>query len=633
MIGGFLFAANGRVTARAPYRNIADMAGLIPKSFIHDLLQRVDIVDVIDARVPLKKAGRDHKACCPFHQEKTPSFTVSADKQFYHCFGCGAHGNALDFLMEFDHLGFVEAVEDLAQSVGLPVPRDAEGGTTPAPERGLYETLERAAAFYRKTLREHAAAPAAVDYLKRRGLTGEIAARFEMGFAPPGWDNLLSQLGGSKAQRDALLELGLTVRNDQGREYDRFRNRVMFPIRDRRGRIVGFGGRALGDDGPKYMNSPESPVFHKGHELYGLYEALQHTSRPERLVVVEGYMDVVALAQHGVEGAVGTLGTATTREHLEMLYRCTPNLIFCFDGDRAGRQAAWRALENTLPVLRDGRRADFLFLPEGEDPDSLVRQEGPEAFRQRLRDAMPLSEFLFLSLKERADTASAEGRARFVELARPLLNSAPNGALRLLLIDQTARIAAMRPEQLSSLLDNPERPVTPPPGQRRGPVTPSPVRTAITALLHLPRLSQLATPPQRWLALQLPGVKLLGDLLELLRVQPHISTGGILEHWRGTQEGVHLAKLARIETHLDEPGLEKEFLDALERLDELAGREADDVAAVFSPSELSDAQKRHLRRQFRLRALRQKQKARSISDDELEEMHKLLAEEADNPSS
>lgn len=623
----------GACQALLTYRTIAAMAGLIPKSFIHDLLQRVDIVDVIDALVPLKKAGRDHKACCPFHQEKTPSFTVSAEKQFFHCFGCGAHGNAIDFLMEFDRLGFVEAVEELAQRVGLPVPRDATDSPAPAPGRGLYDTLDQAAAFYTRALRDHPAAPEAINYLKGRGLTGEIAARFELGFAPPGWDNLLARLGTTQTQREALMNLGLAVRNEQGREYDRFRHRIMFPIRDRRGRIVGFGGRALGDDGPKYMNSPESPVFHKGKELYGLYEALQHQSRPAHLLVVEGYMDVVALAQHGIEGAVGTLGTATTHEHLEALFRCTADLVFCFDGDRAGRQAAWRALENTLPALRDGRQARFLFLPEGEDPDSLVRKEGQEAFRKRLGEALALSEFLFHSLKGRTATATLDGRARLVEQARPLLNTVPAGALRQLLINQTARIADMRPEQIAALLEHPQRPVAPAPlPRRKGPAAPSPVRTAIGALLHQPGLGPRVPPPQRWSALRLPGVKLLADLLELLRIHPHMTTGGILEHWRGTPEGGHLAKLARTDTPLDETGLEREFFDALERLNELAERESEVSAGVFSPSELNDSQKQHLRRRFRLRALKQKHKARSISDEELEELRQLLAEEADKPS-
>lgn len=345
-------------------------------------------------------------------------------------------------------------------------------------------------------------------------------------------------------------------------------------------------------------------------------------------------MDVVALAQHGIEGAVGTLGTATTRDHLEALFRCTNDLVFCFDGDRAGRQAAWRALENTLPTLRDGRQARFLFLPEGEDPDSLVRKEGADTFRQRLGKALPLSEFLFNSLKERTSTATPEGRARFVELARPLLNTVPAGALRLLLIDQAARTAGMQPAQVESLLSNPEQPVPVRSRPRpQGPATPSPIRTAIRVLLHHPNLGQRVQHPLRWRDLGLPGVTLLADLLELLRVHPHMSTGGILENWRGTEEGTHLAKLARSETTLDPQGLEREFFDALERLNELANRESDASATVFSPSELSDAQKQLLRRQFRLQALKHKQKSRSITDEELEEMRKLQAEEADNPSS
>jgi len=374
------------------------MAGRIPQHFIDDLLTRIDIVEVIDHRVPLKKAGHEYKACCPFHGEKTPSFTVSQVKQFYHCFGCGEHGNAISFLMDYEHMDFVEAIEALAHGAGIEVPREA--GTDQAPQssnQAAYDLLEQTAQYYQQQLRDHAEAQRAVDYLKERGLTGEVAARFGIGFAPPGWDNLTRALGNDKKIQQELLNTGLVIeRNDSSGIYDRFRDRIQFPIHDRRGRTIGFGGRVINkDDTPKYLNSPETPVFHKGRELYGLYEARKAMRKLVRILVVEGYMDVVALAQFDINYAVATLGTATTHDHLETLFRTVPEIIFCFDGDRAGRQAAWRALENTLPVLRDGRAARFLFLPDGEDPDSQVRKTGKTGFEAAMDQATHLSDFFF----------------------------------------------------------------------------------------------------------------------------------------------------------------------------------------------------------------------------------------------
>ncbi|MFM1892488.1 MAG: hypothetical protein RLZ44_1565, partial [Pseudomonadota bacterium] len=359
------------------------MAGKIPQRFIDDLIARVDIVDVINQRVPLKKAGHEYKACCPFHDEKTPSFTVSPTKQFYHCFGCGAHGTAIGFLMDYDRLSYPEAIEALADDLGLEVPHEAgvERGPDLSP---LYEILEQAARFYAWQLRRHPDSARAVEYLRQRGVSGEIAADFRIGFAPPGWDNLLRELGGDARAVDSLRGAGLISEPEDGKRYDRLRDRIVFPILDARGRVVGFGGRVLGAGEPKYLNSPETPVFHKGRELYGLYQAKQAVKQLERLLVVEGYMDVVALAQFGIRYAVATLGTATTAEHLEKLFRSVPEVVFCFDGDRAGRDAAWKALETALPLLREGRQARFLFLPEGEDPDTLVRREGAAAFAARV---------------------------------------------------------------------------------------------------------------------------------------------------------------------------------------------------------------------------------------------------------
>jgi DNA primase len=407
------------------------MAGRIPQSFIDELLARIDIVEVIDTRVPLKKAGREYKACCPFHGEKTPSFTVSQVKQFYHCFGCGEHGTAITFLMDYEHMDFVEAIEDLAHRAGLEVPRETGGDSTHAPStKPHYALLERISSYYQEQLRSHPQAGHAIEYLKQRGLTGEVAARFKIGFAPPGWENLANALNADSATQKLLLELGLTVQRDDGKgAYDRFRDRVQFPIHDRRGRTIGFGGRVLDDSTPKYMNSPESAVFHKGQELYGLYEARKTVRKLERILVVEGYMDVVALAQFDINYAAATLGTATTPEHLERLFRTVPEVVFCFDGDRAGREAAWRALENTLPVLTDGREARFLFLPEGEDPDSLVRKIGKDTFEQRIASATHLSDFFFERLSAQLDIDSIDGRARLVNLAKPLLARMPDGML------------------------------------------------------------------------------------------------------------------------------------------------------------------------------------------------------------
>ncbi|HED18184.1 MAG TPA: DNA primase, partial [Gammaproteobacteria bacterium] len=473
------------------------MTGRIPQTFIDDLLNRVDIVQVIESRLDLKKTGREYQACCPFHNEKTPSFTISPVKQFYHCFGCGAHGSAIGFLMDYENLEFPEAIEELAHSAGLEIPREAGSDFRPDPRKeDHYSLLQRADQFYRAQLREHAQAAKAVDYLKQRGLSGEIAATFSVGYAPPGWDSLLHHLGSDTETRNAAVELGLLVRKDDGRLYDRFRDRVIFPIRDRRGRTIGFGGRVFGDEKPKYMNSPESPVFHKGQELYGLYEARKASQKLERLLVVEGYMDVLALAQFGFSNAVATLGTATTPEQLERLYRTVPEVVFCFDGDNAGRRAAWRALENALPILRDGREARFLFLPEGEDPDSLVRDIGREAFQKKTVDSVPLSRFFYESLSQQVDTNSVDGRARLVELARPLLQKLPDSVFRDLMLEQLSQDSGLNLKQLRSrVFGNAAAVPQHTPRQRTPGENRSPVRVAIRLLLEQPELSgQIQSP-------------------------------------------------------------------------------------------------------------------------------------------
>jgi DNA primase len=551
------------------------MAGRIPQSFIDDLLNRVDIVEVIDARVSLKKAGREYQACCPFHNEKTPSFTVSPGKQFYHCFGCGAHGSAVGFLMDYEHLEFPDAIEELARSIGMEVPHEASSGQR-ADHRSNdhYTLLERADRFYRDQLREHALAANAVDYLKERGLSGEIAATFGLGYAPPGWDSLLRHLGSDNETQKAAVELGLLVQKDDNRRYDRFRNRIMFPIRDRRGRTIGFGGRVLGNDTPKYMNSPESPLFHKGRELYGLFEARKANQKLERLLVVEGYMDVVALAQFGLTHAVATLGTATTAEHLERLYRTVKEVVFCFDGDAAGRRAAWRALENALPVLRDGREARFLFLPEGEDPDSLVRRVGTQDFQQKTVDSIPLSQYFLESLSQQVDTRSVDGRAHLVELARPLLQKLPDSVFRDLMLDQLAQLSGLPAQQLEKRFFGAKEPKPEhSPRQRPHDSSRSPVRVAIRLLLEQPELCERVQRPCGFEDLELPGIALLVELLEILWQHPHLSTGSILEHWRDRPEQQPLAKLATLPLSLPADGLAEEFCGAVQRLKEQRTRQ------------------------------------------------------------
>ena len=528
----------------------------IPQAFIDELVSRVDIVQVIDARVPLKKQGREFTACCPFHSENTPSFTVSPSKQFYHCFGCGAHGTALGFLMEYEHLEFPEAVRQLAEQVGMEVPVES-GGQNQTRLGPLYEVLHRAQQFFREQLKQ---TPAAIDYLKGRGVSGEIAAEFGIGFAPAGWEHLLKALGKDPAAQKNLLEAGLVINGEGGRLRDRFRERVMFPIQDARGRIIGFGGRVIGNQDPKYLNSPETPLFHKGCELYGLYEARQALRDIPRLLVVEGYMDVMALHQHGLRYAVATLGTATTHEHLQKIFRVTSEVVFCFDGDRAGRAAAWRALENALPEAREGRQLKFLFLPEGEDPDTLVRQEGREAFESRLKNAVPLSTFLLDSLSAQTELSSLDGRARLVELARPYLGKLPGGVYREMLAAELARRAQVDPEKLSMLSQATGRQGS---GRRPAasgpPALTGPVRKALALLLHRPGLAAVAGDPADLANTQVKGVDTLQALLEFAQGHPHITGAGLLEHWRGTETGGYLMKLAQAELVTPEDAMESEF--------------------------------------------------------------------------
>ncbi|MCX2796388.1 DNA primase [Microbulbifer thermotolerans] len=607
------------------------MAGKIPQHFIDDLLARVDIVDLVDSRVKLRKTGKNYSACCPFHDEKTPSFTVSPDKQFYYCFGCGANGNAIGFLMDYDRLGFPEAVEKLAASQGLEVPREQPSPGQEKRQRealSLYQLTEQAADFYRDQLRNHPAAGPAVAYLRNRGVSGEIARDFGIGLAPPGWDNLLNALGTTPQKADLLEQAGLAIRRqdsdgrtEPGRRhhYDRFRNRIIFPIRDQRGRTIAFGGRVLGDEKPKYLNSPETPIFHKGRELYGLWEARQANRDLARLIVVEGYMDVVALAQFGIRCAVATLGTACGEDHIQLAFRHTQELVFCFDGDRAGRAAARRALEAALPHMQDGRSLRFLLLPEGEDPDTLVRQLGGARFNQLLDEqARPLEDFLFDLLGEGISLQTMDGRARLSKLAAPLLDLLPEGVYRQLMFQQLAARTGLDRDTLQEVIiaekartaqTQPQPPEPPPardPGQTSAeaeapppehhvPAPPQPRRRGqhrlptermlIALLLHHPHLAQQIDDSDYFRQRGHPDLALFADLVDLLKSRPDYNLNQLLGYWRahhGADSCEILARLAASQLvsgvrHLAQ-GDEKleydpaaEFNDCLQRL-ELAAR-------------------------------------------------------------
>ena len=545
------------------------MAGLIPQDFIDDLVARADIVEVIGRRVQLKKAGREFKACCPFHDEKTPSFTVSPSKGFYHCFGCGAHGTAVGFLMEFDHMSFVEAIESLANSMGVEVPRD-ESDRPARRYDELFDLMSRVERFWQQGLREK---PAAVDYLKQRGIDGSTAKRFGLGYAADAWSSVLDKFGTSQEAIDRLLAAGLIIRKDNGAHYDRFRDRIMFPIRDVRGRCIAFGGRAMGDGEPKYLNSPETVLFHKGRELYGLHEARQALRHIDRFVVVEGYMDVVALARHGIDFSVATLGTATSEDHLNRLFRLTENIDFCFDGDRAGKQAAWRALETALPHIREGRQVRFVFLPEGHDPDSYVNEHGADAFIGALDNGLALSDYLITDLAGQVDLDTVDGRARLAELAKPMVGRIPPGVYRELLIESLAQTVGLTSGKLEKILGREQAADNDQPGRRRlrrgrsvsgAAGRPSVVRRAITLLLNYPQAAA-SLDVEKLAGVGRPGTDLLRDLIETAQQEPNITTAGLLERWRHDEQGRHLGKLAAMEV----PG-DDEFDPAAELADCLA---------------------------------------------------------------
>ncbi|CUU52875.1 putative DNA primase [Actinobacillus pleuropneumoniae] len=545
------------------------MKGSIPRSFIDDLVARTDIVELINSRVKLKKAGRDYQACCPFHHEKSPSFTVSQSKQFYHCFGCGAHGNAISFLMDYDKLEFPEAIEELAAMQGLEVPREnvmARDGKPQASyktKRNLYELLEAISRFYQQNLTQDIPSQ---SYLQSRGLSPEIIARFEIGFAYNSMDSVLRKFGTNRDEVQKLFDTGMITQNDSGRIYDKFRNRVMFPIRDKRGRVIAFGGRVMGDERPKYLNSPESATYHKGNELYGLFQALQQNENPTSLVVVEGYMDVVALAQFGVDNVVASLGTATTGEQIQQMFRVTEQVICCYDGDRAGREAAWRAFENALPYLHDGRQLKFIFLPDGEDPDSFVRAQGKQGFEAYLQNAMSLSDFLFDSLIAQVDLSSKEGKSKLAALAIPLINRIPGEMLRVYLRNILGqKLGILDPAQLEAMLPSRSQAV-----QKKAVQTPqikrTPMRLLIALLLQNPELVKFVPDISALKTLEEPGFELLLELVEVCRQKVGVSMGALLEHWRDKPNYRTLELLADWEHLVTSENIETTFIETLDFL-------------------------------------------------------------------
>jgi DNA primase len=577
------------------------MAGFIPQSFIDDLLSRADIVDVVGACVTLRKTGKNYSGLCPFHQEKTPSFSVEPDKQFYYCFGCGKGGNAIGFIMDYENIEYPQAIESLASSMGLEVPREESEQLQQQREKNqeLYDILQKASSYYQQQLRQHPEKDSVIKYLKDRGLSGEIARDFKLGFAPPGWQNLLEKLGSTTDAKKTLLDAGFLIENPENKRnpvYDRFRNRIMFPIRDQRGRVIAFGGRVIGDDKPKYLNSPETPVFHKGEELYGLYEAKQKVRKLERILIVEGYMDVIALAQNDINYCVATLGTATSTSHLKRLFKLVPEIVFCFDGDNAGRDAAWRALQQALPLMEDGRTARFLFLPDGEDPDSQVRKIGPKAFIKSIGEATQLAEFFFENLCSQVDMESLEGRAKLGTLAMPLIKLFPDGLLRRLILDQLAKTTGVDLNTLSKMSGaNTSTVETHPYAPKQEPVEPtvpvkehpdnsnpkarsksthSACKKAVNLILLKPDIVSKIEVNTSIKQLKSNDIDLLFEVIDLALSFPTNSTHELLGRVYDTPIGSQLIQLQDREQITPPTGIENEFKEIMQYLVKIAEREA-----------------------------------------------------------
>lgn len=573
------------------------MAGLIPRSFIDDLLARLDIVDIIDARVKLKKKGKNYSACCPFHNEKTPSFNVSQDKQFYHCFGCGVHGNAIDFMMEYERLDFVEAVEELANTLGLDVPREQRAGTSSSSKpqanseqkRNLYDLMASISHYYRDQLKQN---KVAIDYLKERGLSGPIVQKFGIGYIADEWDSIRKNFGQTPQLQDMLVSGGMLIEKDKGNRYDRFRGRIMFPIHDRRGRVIGFGGRVLGEGTPKYLNSPETPIFHKGKELYGLYEVMQAHREPANILVVEGYMDVVALAQYGIDYSVASLGTSTTGDHIKLLFRQTNTVVCCYDGDRAGKEAAWRALENALQFLKTGNTLKFLFLPDGEDPDSFIRQHGKEAFERKIAESMPLSRYLFDNLIDihQLNLGSNEGKSALRAHASAMIEKIPDPffqeLLDKLLDERTGFDNNLRKPRKKSV-EVATRPHT---ALKR-----TPMREVIALLIQNPSYAEMVPNLSSVADLPVPGLSLFLEVLEYCHKRPNISSGQLLECWRDTRHEALLSRLAGWNIPVEDDNEQDIFLDSLDKiLSQCVEKQIEDLQAKERSIGLSTEERREL---------------------------------------
>lgn len=545
------------------------MANQIPKAFIEELLSRIDLVELIEAKTKLKKAGSKHKGLCPFHNEKTPSFSVdpTTNPPHYHCFGCSAHGDALNFVMTTDHLQFPEAVAMLAQRAGMPLPQQHTSQTSQASKQPLYDVLGKTAAFYQRQLQSHSKSEVATQYLQQRGLSPEIIAQFELGFAPPGWDNLLKQVGNNKKALDHLQTAGMLVQKTEHKYYDRFRDRLMFPIHDQQSRIIGFGGRVFGDELPKYLNSPETPLFHKSRELYGLPHVLKANQKLTKIIIVEGYMDVVSLSQFGITNSVATLGTAVTERHVQKLFRFCSELVFCFDGDAAGAKAAWRTLETILAFIKEGRQAHFMFLPQGEDPDSIVRKENVEGFNKRIQSALPLSEYFFAHLTQGVDLRELDQRARIAEMAIPLLEQLPRGVFKQMMLETLAKKVQMDTHTLTRVTqkDKPIPAVKQPKRSNRL-SQPSPMRITIALLLQNPSLIN-DLGDSTWLEkCSLPGSDILREIISILKNTPENDTKDLIKRYSTPKYSSVLEQLANWRLAIPQDGQVAEFKGAIQRL-------------------------------------------------------------------
>lgn len=604
----------------------------LPQAFIDQVLDRTDIVDVIDRRVKLKKAGKNYSACCPFHQEKTPSFSVNPEKQFYYCFGCGAGGNALGFIMDYERMEFREAIESLAQAAGIELPpEEADAAPQVDHQKPLYEAMEKATRVYESQLRKHPSRGRVVEYLKQRGLSGEIARDFRLGFAPEGWDNLMTTLS-SEEEIGQALTAGLLIENDSGRKYDRFRDRVIFPIVNQRGKVIAMGGRVLGDGKPKYLNSPETPLFSKSHELYGLHHIRKFAKNLSRIVVVEGYMDVIALAQFGIHYAVATLGTSVGKPHLEMLFRRVDHVVFCFDGDEAGRKAAFRGMEAALPMMEDGRQVKFLFLQEGEDPDSVVRNKGSQHLEHLFDNAAPLETFLFDQMAQGIDLNTMDGKARLSKLVAPYINLIPDGVFKTLLFKALADRTDMDVDSLRRLreieksvsaeyestpaadpsegLSESDAPFDYPDGYEAmggnahlqgTPLQIEPNRSALSRALGLIVLKPSAASAITDDLLPDQGgtlINLLHAVVRQVRETPELSTATLLGYWMGTDEGELLSEAAAKEVIDDEQHISEHLMAILNKLSRdrhvtLLRKRAETLKSV-AYTDLSNEQKREL---------------------------------------